>query len=157
MQTKPQLEFVSTIQDIEDNIRTFNKQAQYNLGTIKEDYFTRGRRYWVYDSDISQFGPGKFVAYKEMTFELRECLHCYEKKCQSQYFNGVWFNGTAAHKRITDVVREELGIPKKFNAPDKSLINEFENWSDQLGIDLIDRLGTDLSRIITDKYKFFML
>lgn len=148
---KPKLEFVSTIQDLGDNIRTFNKQAQYNLGTIKKDYFTRGHRYWVYNSDTSQFGPGKFVAYKEMTFELRECLHCYKKKCQSQYFNGVWFNGGAAHKRIAKVTCKE------FNKPDNSLINEFENWADKLGIDLIDRLGTDLSRVITDKYRFLEL
>jgi len=148
---KPKLEFVSTIQDIKKNIKTFNERAKDNLGTIKKDYLKKQRRYWVYDPDTPQFRPGKFVAYRNMDFELRECLQCYEKKCQSQYFNGVWFNGGAAHKKIAKVTRKE------FLKPDKSFINEFENWSNQLGINLTDRLGTDLNSIITDKYRFLEL
>jgi len=154
---KPRLEFVSTIQDIKKNIKTFNERAKDNLGTIKKDYLKKQRRYWVYDSDTFQFGPGKFVAYRNMDFELRNTILEYQQQSEEEQFkcNRVVFTGGAAHKRITKVVREELGTRKEFHTPDKSLINEFENWADQLDINLLlGRLGTDLSSVITDKYKF---
>ncbi len=141
---EPELEYVSTIDDIKDNIRTFNEQAKDNLAFIYRDYLTGVRpapRYWVYDPDTSQFGPGKFVAYRNMDFESRRKILDYRKHTNKKVSrNGVIYDGGVAHKKITKVTH------KKFN---DYLINEFENWA--------DRLGIDLSTINTDKYKFVKL
>jgi len=150
---KPKLEFVSTIQDIKKNIKTFNERAKDNLGTIKKDYLKKQRRYWVYDPDTYQFGPGKFVAYKEMTFKLCGKILCYRRKCQSKQYDGVYFDGGVAWQHI----QNEVATPEQFNEPDDSLINKFENWANQLCINLTDRLGTNLNQVIRYNYRFLKL
>lgn len=145
---KPKLEDVLTIPDIKINVRTFNKEAKDNLDIIKGDYFTGlkpVRRYWVYDSDTSQFGPSKFVAYKNMNFELREKIHLYQNLSEKEQFscNGVYYTGIYAHKKNAEVARKE------FQEPNQVLIEEFENWA--------EKLSRDLSKVNTDKYKFLEL
>ncbi len=154
MQKKPKLDLVETIDDIKDNIRTLNEQAKNDLETlrpiIKQHFFKSNiERYWVYDSDTSQFGIGKFVGYRNMTFELRKCLLYYEKKCQSNKFNGVEFSGEAAHDKIADVVSEELGVPKKF-CHNENLITKLKKWAK-------DHLGINLEKKNTAKWKFLEL
>lgn len=140
---KLKLENVSTIQDIKNNIRTFNEQVKDNLD-IMNPFFSQGPHNWVYDSDTSQFGPGKFVGYKEMDFSLYRQLQEYNRANKKEFrCNGVPFDGGHARKEIEKVIREEF-----FHNP--GLINKLKNWA-------ANQLGIDSSRKNTDKWKFLQL
>ncbi len=150
---KPDLYFVSTIQDIKDNIVTLNEEAEDNLefrGYMKSNYFKSGKHNWVYDTDTSQFGIGKFVGYKEMNYrKLRKILDYRNYTGRAFKCNGVVFNGARARERITKVIFKELGVHKEF-VYNPDLINKLNNWA-------ANQLDIDLSYKRTDEWKFLEL
>lgn len=61
---------VETSEEVLTSLDTFNEEAVGS--TDRSRRILRSTQYWVYDPDTGRFGPGKFVGYRGMTFDLYE-------------------------------------------------------------------------------------
>lgn len=119
---------------LKQNMDTFNADAKNNFDRVKQ-IFTR-TKYWIYDSKKKVFGPSKYLAYENMSFDRYE-FHSY---------NGVrgTFNGTTARKAV------EALLSQKFE-PNPLLHNELCFWAERL-------TEPDLFKNITEsKWKFLVI
>jgi hypothetical protein len=89
------LKLVENKAEIKQSLVNFNTQASGNKGLAY--MLTRCTIYWVYDPSLDQFGPNKFVAYKNMNFSD------YDFALKRNYI-GVRHDGYVARQRIEKIL-----------------------------------------------------
>ena len=57
-------------EDVLASLDVFNEEASSN--PERSQSILRQTQYWVYHPDTGRFGPGKFVGYRAMTFDVYE-------------------------------------------------------------------------------------
>ncbi len=61
------LVLVENPDDVRGSVRAFAREAASNEDLARD--LLRQAIYWVFDPDTGAFGPGKFVGFKEMTYQ----------------------------------------------------------------------------------------
>lgn len=90
------LERVKTRAEIRQSLLNFNLGAATNKHLVSK--LASRTEYWVYDQQSGQFGPNKFVAYRNMTFAA------YQDAINGNY-DGAHHNGTVARRAIEGVLK----------------------------------------------------
>lgn len=96
----------------------------------------RATTYWVHDPLTGAFGPGKFVGYRDMTFELYAAA-------KDKRTTGDRFDGTTSRTAIEKV------LGRSFESRPE-LIGELRAW-------LASRVGDQIARVDTGKWRFIEL
>lgn len=129
-----ELEFASDREAIRQSLITFNNEADsyHDRACV----LARQTTYWVYDYRQNAFGPNKFVAYRNMTFDR------YENALHGKFYNAP-FHGHAARLAIE-------GILGSYKA-DHLLTSQLVRWAKSLfGVEVLDDIRDD-------KWKFVSL
>jgi len=89
-----ELQFVETPDDVRQALANYNADAPYFVPLVQKDLsrFT----YWVFDAQSGQFGPNKFVGFKNMTLPKYDIT---QKMNLHHVFRGH-FNGKKAREAI---------------------------------------------------------
>lgn len=141
---------VKTTEEIKDNIERFNREIetlQKEANPNIEDIKINNIKYWVYDTEKSQFAPCKFVQCIGMTLLLYKRWRRIQK-AKGNF--GSFEGGGKARKRVTKITKKQF----KENA---NLRNKLENWAKhKLGVqlDAFYKSGKDKGK---NKWKFIAL
>ena len=110
------LEYVDNKNDIMLSLNNFNKEAKNNLDLAPELLIRT--TYWVYDTVSKTFGPNKFIAHKNMTFNK------YESALEGNFDGLLYFDGGRARKNI-----ERILSPYE---PDSRLTDHLIDWAESI-------------------------
>ena len=127
------LEFSRDPEEFRRSLVSFNNQAGFH--GERGRLLVRQTTYWVYDTRQGVFGPNKFVAYKNMTFDR------YENALRGN-FCGARFDGHAARLAIEG----KLGSYRV----DDLLTSQLVRWAESLFVGVLDGIRGD-------KWKFVSL
>ena len=89
------MQLVTTRAEIQQSLVNFNMGAVSNKGLVS--MLTSQTTFWVYDQGSDQFGPNKFVAYKNMNFATY-------KHALNHMYTGPRHNGTKARHAIEAIL-----------------------------------------------------
>ena len=121
--------------DIYLSLVTFNREAKRYLSRSINLITTTS--FWVYSPELHAFGPGKFVGFKDMDFELYENAPVISKS------SGVRFDG-----HITKVKIEEI-LERTFK-PDDILTGHLLHWAAPISLQAT-------ARVTRSKWQFVSL
>lgn len=128
-----ELEFNRGSEEIRQSLLSFNNQA----GSHRERgcSLVRQTTYWVYDARQRAFGPNKFVAYRNMTFDR------YENALHGNFY-GAPFDGHAARLAIE-------GILGSYEVDDL-LTSQLVRWAESLFfVGVLDGIRGDKWRFVS--------
>lgn len=129
------LRLCSTAEEVAVSLDVFNRDAVRFAERAR--HCIRTTQYWVWDASADTFGPGKFVGYRQMSFEAYE-------RARAGEVGGARFDGHISQNALRRALAMEF-------APSSWQASRLKAWADRL-------LGPNtLAGVNEDKWQFITL